>query len=157
MESAAAVNIFPRSVESYGLRYIKYFGDGDSSSFSAIENIYPFAVCKIYECLGHCQKRVGNRLRKLRQRIKSLGGKAKVKDVLHTTADGKVTKTKQKAREKHTDAAIDVAKLFWHRTVAELRNKLLASFFISLRLRSITIIRTFQQLVTVGANFKEIR
>ena len=94
MESAAAVNIFSRSVQSYGLRYVKYFGDGDSSSFSAIENIYSSAVCKKYECLGHYQKRVGNRLRKLPQRVNGLGGKAKAKDVLHTTADGKVIKTK---------------------------------------------------------------
>ena len=108
MESAAAVNIFSRSVESYGLQYLKYFGDGDSSSFSAIENIYPSDVCKKYECLGHYQKRVGNRLRKLRQRVKGLGGKAKDKDILHTTADGHIKKTKQKARRKLTDAAIDM-------------------------------------------------
>ena len=31
MKSAAAVNVFSRSVQSYGLRYVKYFGDGDSS------------------------------------------------------------------------------------------------------------------------------
>ena len=95
---------------------MNYFGDGDSSSFSAIENIYSSAVCKKYECLGHYQKPIGNRLRKLRQRVNGLGGKPKAKDVLHTTADGKVIKTKQKARGKLTDAAIDVAKLFWHCT-----------------------------------------
>ena len=60
------------------------------------------------EPLGHYQKRVGNRLRKLRQRLKALGSKAKAKDVLHTTADGEVAKTKQKARGKRTDAAIDI-------------------------------------------------
>ena len=65
-----------------------------------------------------------------------IGGKAKAKDVLHTTADGKVTKTKQKAREKFTDAAIDMLQNYFGialrsgaKTVAELRNKLLASFF----------------------------
>ena len=97
MESAAAVNNFSRSVKSYGLQYVIYFGDGDSSLFSAIENIYPSDVCKQYECLGHYQKRVGNRLRKLHQRVRGLRGKAKAKDVLHSTADGKVTKAKQKA------------------------------------------------------------
>ena len=77
---------------------MKYFGDGDSSSFSAIENIYPTEKYQKYECLEHYQKRVGNRLRKLHQRIKGLGGEAKAKDVLHTTTDGKVTKVKQKAK-----------------------------------------------------------
>ena len=136
MESAAAVNIFSRSVQSYGFQYVKYFGDGDILSFSAIENIYSSAVCKKYECLGHCQKQVGNRLRKLCQRVNGLGGKAKAKDILHTTADGKVIKTKQKARGKLTDAAIDMLQKYFGialrsdaKTVAELRNNLLASFF----------------------------
>ena len=44
MESAAAVNSFSRSVETYGLRYLKYYGDGASSSFCAIEHIYPCAI-----------------------------------------------------------------------------------------------------------------
>ena len=111
MESAAAVKILSRSVENYGLCYLKYFGDGDSSSFSAIENNYPTEKCQKYECLEHYQKRIGNRLRKLRQRIKGLGGKAKAKDMLHTTTDDKVTKVKQKAKDKLTNVAID---MFWY-------------------------------------------
>ena len=82
--------------------------------------------------LGHYQKRVGNRLRKLRQRVKGLGGKAKAKDILHTTADGHIKKTKQKARGKLTDAAIDMLQNYFSialrsaaKTVPELRNKLL--------------------------------
>ena len=91
---------------------------------------------KQYECLGHYQKRVGNRLRKLRQRVNGLGGKAKAKDVLHTTADEKVIKTKQKAKGKLTDAAIDMFQKYFGialrsdaKAVAEFRNNLLASFF----------------------------
>ena len=33
MESAAAVVVFSRSSKNYGLRYTKYYGDVDSSSF----------------------------------------------------------------------------------------------------------------------------
>ena len=87
---------------------MKYFGDGDSSSFSAIENVHPTQECQKYECLGHYQKSVGNRLRKLRQHVKGFDGKAKAKDMLHTTTDGKVMKVKQKAKCKLTDAAIDM-------------------------------------------------
>ena len=136
MESAAAVNIFSRSVETYGIRYLKYFGDGDSSFFNAIKNIYPGVLSQKYECLGHYQKRVGNRLHKLRQRVKGLGGKSKVKEVIKTTADGKITKTKQKPRGKLTDNVINILQNYFGitlrsgaKTVAELKNKLLASFF----------------------------
>ena len=136
MENVAAVKIFSRSESNYGLRYLKYYGDGDSSAFASIENIYPCAICKKIECIGHYQKRVGNRLRKLRKRVKGLGGKAKAKEVLHTTADGKVKKVKEKARGKLTDATIDnlqnyfgIALRSGAKTTAELKSKLLASFF----------------------------
>ena len=137
MESAVAVNIFSRSVETYGIRYLKYFGDGDSSSFNAIKNIYPGVLSQKYKFLGHYQKRVGNRLRKLRQRVKGLGGKSKVKEVIKTTADGKITKTKQTPRGKIiTDNVINILQNYFGialrsgaKTVAELKNKLLASFF----------------------------
>ena len=93
-------------------------------------------VVKKYGCLGHYQIRVGNRLRKLRQRVKGLGGKAKSTVILHQTKDGKVTKdTKKKAKGKLTDTAIDMLQNYFGTalrigatSVAELRNKLLASF-----------------------------
>lgn len=95
METAAVVTIFRRSVENSGLRYLKYFGDGDSSAFSAVENTYVESgddvLVKKFECLGNYQKRVGCRLRRLRTRVKGQGGKSKDR-VLHETIDGKVTK-----------------------------------------------------------------
>ena len=145
-------------LETYGIRYLKYFGDGDSSSFNAIKNIYPGVLSQKYECLGHYQKRVGNRLRKLRQRVKGLGGKSKVKEVIKTTADGKITKTKQKPRGKLTDNVINILQNYFGialcsgaKTVAELKNKLLASS------SNLITTHTVQLLVTVGVTIKGIK
>ena len=69
MESAGAINIFHRSVKKYNLRYTKYLGDGDSSSFSKIVESKPYGqdiVIKKLECIGHIQKRIGSRLRQLK-------------------------------------------------------------------------------------------
>ena len=39
MECTGAVNIFERSLQNYGLRYLKFYDDGDSKGFNAVENI----------------------------------------------------------------------------------------------------------------------
>ena len=41
MESKGATRIFGWSVEKYGVRYLQYYGDGDSKSLEIVENIYP--------------------------------------------------------------------------------------------------------------------
>ena len=66
MESDGATGIFGQSVEKYGVLYLQYYCDGDSKSFEKVKNIYPGQKVIKYECIGHYQKRVGNRLRKLR-------------------------------------------------------------------------------------------
>ena len=69
MESCGALNVFQRSVERYNLKYEYYPGDGDSSSFQSVEEAKPYGTdftIKKLECIGHIQKRVGGRLRKLR-------------------------------------------------------------------------------------------
>ena len=127
----------PSFLDQLNFTNMKYYGNGDSSSFSAVENIYKTdKTVKKFEWLGHYQKRVGNRLRKLRQRTKGLGGKAKAKTLLHTTADGKVRKETLKTRGKLTDVPIDrlqnyfgIALRSGATTVADLRNRLMASFF----------------------------
>ena len=51
------------------LGYEYYLGDGDSSSFQSVEDAKPYGAdftIKKLECIGHIQKRVGGRLRKLR-------------------------------------------------------------------------------------------
>ena len=95
MESTGALSIFKRSLENYGLRYLNYYGEGDSKSFPSVENVYEGAKVVKYECIGNYQKRVGNRLRKLRLRVKGLGGKAMAKkeDRVQKKDEGKVKKT----------------------------------------------------------------
>ena len=67
MESVGATNIFERSVEKYGIRYTSFLGNGNSKSFKSIENVYGEPKVIKQECIDHYQKRVGNRLRKLRK------------------------------------------------------------------------------------------
>ena len=75
MEIVGTKRIFRRSVEKHGLRYVKFLGDGDSKSFSAVEDIYEGIKVEKLECIGHVQKRVGNRLRNLKKNVKGLGGR----------------------------------------------------------------------------------
>ena len=73
---------------------------------------------------------MGNRPRKLRQRVKGLGGKGKAKEY-----DGEIIKITKKARGKLTDAIIDLLQNYFGialrsgaKTVPELICALLASF-----------------------------
>lgn len=73
MEPEGAKHIFKRSVSSHKLQYDELFGDGDSKSFSAVENIYKEeydVVVKEAECDGPVQKRLGTALRKLNKKRK---------------------------------------------------------------------------------------
>ena len=72
MEAVGAVNIFHQSVDKYKLRYMKYIGDGDTESFGKVVKARPYGdlLPVKLECVGHVQKRLGTRLRKLRQNYK---------------------------------------------------------------------------------------
>ena len=72
MEPAGAKRIFERSIEKRGVRYMSFYGDGDSKAYKEVENVYGEEKVTKYECIGHYQKRVGNRLRKLKKREKGL-------------------------------------------------------------------------------------
>ena len=52
-----------RSIVKRNLRYTSYYGDGDSKAYEAVKSTYN---------VGHYQKRVGCRLRKLKKNIKGL-------------------------------------------------------------------------------------
>ncbi|GBM39164.1 hypothetical protein AVEN_208343-1 [Araneus ventricosus] len=73
MEVKGACNIFKRSLTFHNARYTKYLGDGVSKVFDAIieENIYgdEFQVEKL-ACIGHVMKRMGPRLRRLKEKMK---------------------------------------------------------------------------------------
>ena len=88
MEAAGAIEIFCSSVDKHKLIYKEYVGDGDTSSFSEVVNAKPydkFGITPIkLECIGHVQKRLGNRLRNLRLAHKGtktpLSGRGKLTD-----------------------------------------------------------------------------
>lgn len=80
MESVGAYRIFERSETLRKLHYTKYYGDGDSKGYTSVKDIYGKDSVSKLECIGHVQKRVGSRLRKLKKTQKGLGGKGKLTD-----------------------------------------------------------------------------
>ena len=80
MEPDGAKRIFNRSVTSRKLQYDELFGDGDSKSFSAVENVYKEeydVVVKKKECVGRWAR---SKTSWHRQETKGLGGKGKLTD-----------------------------------------------------------------------------
>ncbi|GFW10683.1 uncharacterized protein TNCV_4918021 [Trichonephila clavipes] len=80
MEAVGAFRIFERSLIKRDLQYTEYYGDGDSKGFLQVKDIYGENSVTKLECIGHIQKRVGSRLRKLKKNTKGLGGKGKSTD-----------------------------------------------------------------------------
>ncbi|CAB3997757.1 Hypothetical predicted protein [Paramuricea clavata] len=75
METVGALRIFERSYISRGLQYKDMLGDGDSATYNKIVQRKPYGdecIPKKLECIGHVQKRVGSRLRKLKSANKGL-------------------------------------------------------------------------------------
>ncbi|GFX49194.1 uncharacterized protein TNCV_5041881 [Trichonephila clavipes] len=65
MEVDGMKEIFQRSVPQRNAKYIKYIGDGDTKTFQELQRTAPYSIEKV-ECVGHIQKRMGARLRKLK-------------------------------------------------------------------------------------------
>ncbi|GFW10328.1 uncharacterized protein TNCV_5096791 [Trichonephila clavipes] len=80
MEAVGAFRIFEKSLIKRDLQYTGYYGDGDSKGFLQVKDIYGENSVTKLECIGHIQKRVGSRLRKLKKITKVLGGKGKLTD-----------------------------------------------------------------------------
>ncbi|GBM28855.1 hypothetical protein AVEN_43574-1 [Araneus ventricosus] len=80
MESVGAYRIFERSQSSHQLLYTDYYGDGDSKAYETVKEIYDDTTINKLECIGHIQKRVGTRLRKLKNKTPSVRGKGKLTD-----------------------------------------------------------------------------
>ena len=72
MESKGAINIFSNSVEKYNLKYVHYVGDVGTESFKEVVDakLYGDFTPQKLECVGHVEKRLGTRLRKLRNENK---------------------------------------------------------------------------------------
>lgn len=73
MEIDAVVEMFSRSVEKHGVKYLTYIGDGDSKTFKGILDAKPYADKTVVkkECVGHVEKRMGTRLRNAKKVIKA--------------------------------------------------------------------------------------
>ncbi|GFU59500.1 uncharacterized protein TNCV_1515671 [Trichonephila clavipes] len=79
LEAVEAFRIFERSLIKRQLQYTEYYGDGDSKEFLQMQDIYGENSVTNLGCLGHIQKRVGSRLKKIKK-IKEFGGKGKLTD-----------------------------------------------------------------------------
>lgn len=68
MDANGLLNIFQRSVEQYGLRYLEFLGDGDSRAHKLLveEAVYVDVEVEKLECVGLVQKRLGSRFRSLK-------------------------------------------------------------------------------------------
>lgn len=68
MEASAAIEIFSRSMNKRGVCYTKFLGDGDSKAYNSVVAARPYGdkIITKLECVGHVQKRMGTRLRKLK-------------------------------------------------------------------------------------------
>lgn len=95
MEVEGALKVFARSERTRNVKYKYYMGDGDSKGFQSVVNSKPYGDFTIekLECVGHVQKRMGGRLRKLRRDLKG-----------QTLSDGLKIGGK---KGRLTDAAID--------------------------------------------------
>ena len=90
METSGAVRIFERSLATRGLKYKDMLGDGDSSTYNTIVDKKPYGedcIPKKLECIGHVQKRVGSRLRKMKNTKKGI----KVSDGKGLSGKGRLT------------------------------------------------------------------
>ncbi|KAJ4433610.1 hypothetical protein ANN_15920 [Periplaneta americana] len=98
------INFHP-SQEKYGVRYVKYLGDGDSSAFKSVFESEPYGSdCPIekLECVGHVQKHMGSRLLKL---TKDMKGK-KLEDGKGIGGAGRLTKKEIQSIQMYYGAAI---------------------------------------------------
>lgn len=82
MEAIGLYRMFERSQTTRDLKYVEFYGDGDSKCYAAVKDIYGKDSVQKLECIGHVQKRVGCRLRKQKKAERGLGGKGKLTDVL---------------------------------------------------------------------------
>ncbi|GFW71005.1 uncharacterized protein TNCV_190961 [Trichonephila clavipes] len=87
------LRIFNRSEKLHNLKYSNYIGDGDTKTFNALSENKPYGddhLIQKIECVGHVQKRMGTRLRKLKlvyskKKLsdgKTIGGKGSLTDSL---------------------------------------------------------------------------
>ena len=124
MEATGAVDIFCTSAEKYGLIYEDYIGDGDTTSFKEVVNAKPYdkygIIPKKLECVGHIQKRLGNRLRALRKSYQNsktpLSGRGKLTDKVINSLQNYFGLAIRQNRGKLYPMKKAVGAVLWHST-----------------------------------------
>ncbi|CAF4061859.1 unnamed protein product [Rotaria sp. Silwood2] len=78
MEASSILKMFRRSEKKYGVRYVKYIGDGDSKTFSVLKTEISYKGIQIQkiEDINH----FGKRLKRALEVIKRKSGKEKLSD-----------------------------------------------------------------------------
>ncbi|GFU89257.1 uncharacterized protein TNCV_2549781 [Trichonephila clavipes] len=56
MELVGAYRIFQLSCTTRNLKYVNFYGDGDSQGYLAVKNVYSTNGVTKYECMGHIKK-----------------------------------------------------------------------------------------------------
>ena len=124
MEGAGAIEMFCSSVDRHKLIYNEYIGDGDTSSFNEVVNAKPYEKFSItpvkLECIGHIQKRLGNRLRNLRLLYKGtktpLSGKGKLTYKIINSMQNYFGLAIRKNQQNLSEMKKAVGAMLWHCT-----------------------------------------
>ncbi|KAG8226315.1 hypothetical protein J437_LFUL018143 [Ladona fulva] len=70
--------MFRRSENLHGVKYVNYIGDGDSKTYKGVVTESPYGETidiKKKECINHVEKRMGSKLRACKKSKPSIGGK----------------------------------------------------------------------------------
>ena len=125
MEVDGILEMYKRSEERHGLRYVSFIGDGDSSTYQTVSNQKPYGeditIVK-KECVGHVQKRLGTRLRKLKsvhtkKKLadgKAIGGRGRLTDKMVDTMQNYYGLAIRKNKNNLTGMANDVKAGLYH-------------------------------------------
>ncbi|GFT38416.1 uncharacterized protein TNCV_1178511 [Trichonephila clavipes] len=116
MEVDGMKEIFQRSVPQRNAKYIKYIGDGDTKTFPELQRTAPYSI-KNVECVGHIQKRMGAKLRKLKTMNrgkklsdgKSISGKNRLTDKFIDT----ITTYYGNAIRQNNSSVSDMSQAIW--------------------------------------------
>ena len=124
MESKGAINIFTNSLQKYNLRYAHYIGDGDTESYKKVTDTKPYGdfIPQKLECVGHVQKRLGTRLRKLRNEKKheklsdgkKISGKQRLTDKIINKMQNYYGMVIRQNPERLFDMKKSIGAVLWH-------------------------------------------
>lgn len=114
MEVDSVKEMFDRSIDYHGVKYMRYIGDGFSATYKGLLNLnlYDVPVEKL-ECYLHVKKRMGTRCRNVKKQKKGLGGKSKNTMKLTDKLINKLQKYYGLAITRHQDHVDEMYKAIW--------------------------------------------